>query len=173
MFNNSISEDLRKSCSQTYFALNCHCLKETSYSRCLSYRVQKNFTLQQVPTDIWAGYLGLFTGLYDGGGWSKVDDAACSAPYPLQPFVGLPSPRKPPCDLQSRTMAHCMLNKDGVGARDRECMNACDQGDWNGDCAGWDNIQRFAFNDAKELAVSTTKNYLTLFCLLAGPNICY
>jgi len=78
-----------------------------------------------------------------------------------------------PCDLQSRTMVHCMLNKDGVGARDRECMNACDQGDWNGDCAGWDNIQRFAFNDAKELAVSTTKNYLALFCLLAGPNICY
>jgi hypothetical protein len=51
--------------------------------------------------------------------------------------------------------------------------NTCDQGDWNGDCAGWDNIQRFAFNDAKELGVSTTKNYLTLFCLLAGPNICY
>jgi hypothetical protein len=51
--------------------------------------------------------------------------------------------------------------------------NTCDQGDWNGDCAGWDNIQRFAFNDAKELAVSTTKNYLALFCLLAGPNIFY
>jgi len=173
MSNSSLDPRLKKDCTQKYIILNCRCLQGTSTSRCLSYSVQKRYIGQYLPSDISAGTYGLFTGLYDGGGWSKVDDAACSAPYPLQPLLGLPSPAKPPCDLQSRTMAHCMLNKDGVGANDRECLNACDQGDWNGDCAGRDNIQRFAFNDAKELGVSTTKNYLTLFCLLAGPNICY
>jgi hypothetical protein len=173
MSNSSLDPQLKSDCTQKYIILNCRCLKETSYSRCLSYRVQKKYTNQYLPSDISAGTYGLFTGLYDGGGWSKVDDAACSAPYPLQPLLGLPSPRKPPCDLQSRTMAHCMLNKDGVGANDRECLNACDQGDWNGDCAGRDNIQRFAFNDAKELAIVSTKTYLTVFCFMTGPNICY
>jgi hypothetical protein len=135
-----------------------------------------------VPSGTTARWWGLFTGLFDGSGWSATDDILCILPYPFYPATppGYPIPipidflnqrRHPPCDLGQKIMAHCMLNKDSPGG-DRDCMHACDLGDWPGDCGGDDSIQKYAFNDVKNRAIASSRFYLMLFCA-EKANICY
>jgi RHS repeat-associated protein len=149
---------------------------------CVDYEVEPIWNGSNVPSGSTASWWGLFTGLFDGSGWSATDDILCILPYPFYPATppGYPIPipidflnqrRHPPCDLGQKIMAHCMLNKDNPGW-DGDCMHACDLGDWPGDCGGDDSIQKFAFNDVKNRAIASSRFYLMLFCA-EKANICY
>jgi RHS repeat-associated protein len=149
---------------------------------CAEYKVETKWNGSNVPSGTTARWWGLFTGLFDGGGWSAADDILCILPWPFYPATppGYPFPipidflnqrRHPPCDLGQKIMAHCMLNKDNPGG-DRDCMSACDLGDWPGDCGGDDSIQKYAFNDVKNRAIASSRFYLMLFCA-EKANICY
>jgi len=134
---------------------------------CAEYKVETIWNGSNVPSGTTARWWGLFTGLFGGGGWPENYDVVCILPYPLYPSYRV----NPPCDLGQKIMAHCMLNKDNPGG-DRDCMDACDLGDWPGDCGGDDSIQKFAFNEVKNRAITSSKFYLMLFCA-EKANICY
>jgi hypothetical protein len=59
------------------------------------------------------------------------------------------------------------LNKDEPGGD--YCWSSCDS-----ECSikGAGNVQKFAHNDAKEMAVASTKRYLLIFCSVEA-SICY
>jgi len=110
------------------------------------YPIQNNWPYTSLPTPIEASNIGLESGKYDSGGWSWLEDLACSWP---------------PCK------AHCILNKDEPGGD--YCWSSCDS-----TCSikGAGNVQKFAHNDAKEMAVASTKRYLLIFCSVEA-SICY
>jgi len=139
---------------------------------CVEYKVERKFDWNLIASSSEANQNGLFTGLYGGGGWGEIDDTACAIPYVLQSLVDLPSPKRPPCDIGRKIMAHCMLNKDGDWGGDRACMDACDQGYWNGDCGGSDTIQRYAHKEVKDKAYVATKWSLWSFCAWEAPHLC-
>jgi RHS repeat-associated protein len=110
------------------------------------YPIQNNWPYTSLPTPIEASNIGLESGKYDSGGWSWLEDLACAWP---------------PCK------AHCILNKDEPGGD--YCWSSCDS-----ECSikGAGNVQKFAHNDAKEMAVASTKRYLLIFCSVEA-SICY
>jgi hypothetical protein len=122
--------------------------------------------------EYWGVLSNLFSGLYGGSLrgylWNAGDDIVCSSATLTAIVSGPP----PPCDLKAQVVAHCMLNKDDNVGPDRDCMHACDQGDWNGDCGGDDNVQRYAFWDVRNLALTSTVHYLFVFCKEA-TNLCF
>jgi RHS repeat-associated protein len=134
---------------------------------CAEYKVETKWNGSGVPSGSTANSFGLFTGLFGGGGWQEWEDVVCALPYPLYSSLR----RYPPCDVGRKIMPHCMLNKDYEGG-DNDCMSACDQGDWAGDCGGKDNIQREAFNIVRNRSQSSSRFYLRLFCF-ERAGICY
>jgi len=136
---------------------------------CAEYEVVSYYILHKIPDSLFHFYY-LTSGLYGGSkweySWSASDDISC------QKAISFIGSRWPPCDLQAQVFTHCMLNKDDNVGPDRDCMGACDQGDWPGDCGGDDNVQRYAFWDARNRALASTVHYLFSFCQEA-PNLCY
>jgi hypothetical protein len=144
---------------------------------CAEYKVDSpNCTGTEIPSskipEYWGVLSNLFSGLYGGSLrgylWNAGDDIVCSSATLTDIVSGPP----PPCDLKAQVVAHCMLKKDDNVGPDRDCMHACDQGDWNGDCGGDDNVQRYAFWDVRNLALTSTVHYLFVFCKEA-PNLCF
>jgi RHS repeat-associated protein len=136
---------------------------------CAEYGVVSYYSKTKIP-EYLDDLRTLATGLYGGSkwdySWSASDDISC------QKAISFIGSRYPPCDLQAKVFTHCMLNKDDNAGPDRDCMHACDQGDWPGDCGGDDNGQRYAFWDARNRALTSTIHYLSSFCQEA-PNLCY
>jgi RHS repeat-associated protein len=152
------------------------CIKVVGWidKECAEYKVVPYYSGTEIPSpETIEGYnelVFLFSGLYGGSwkyySWSASDDIICQKA--VSAIIGY----LPPCDLQVKAVAHCMLNKDDNVGPDRDCFDACDQGDWPGDCGGDDNVQRYAFWDARNLALTSTVHYLFVFCQEA-PNLCY
>jgi hypothetical protein len=143
MFDPKLPRQTRDNCF-IYYINNCKCLR---YETIYNYRIERRWEQTRLPSDSEAKSKGLISGKFDSGGWGVVEDFICLGP---------------PCD------AHCVLNKDEGGGT--YCKSACDP---NCSWKGARNVQRFAFNDAYESAVASTKHYLLdKFCSIA-PNLCY
>jgi len=159
--------------SNAIFVPNCKRVQCVSWAivcldwECAEYNVEVKFPNTYIPSGTEAESWGLFSGLYGAGGWSTTADFAC-----MRWFSGFTLNDYPPCNVKKKIMTHCMLNKDSKGSPDRDCMHACDQGDWPGDCGGPDNIQRNVYWDVRNKAIQTTKAYLTSFCFQVGAHIC-
>jgi hypothetical protein len=138
---------------------------------CTEYNVEEKWTQPGIPDQILANGWGLFSGIFNAYGWTALHDISCAAP-PTTDFPGRIILSEVPCNVGQKLIAHCMLNKDNIGG-DRDCMSACDQGDWWGDCGGADNIQRDQFVAVREYAKITSKGSLLTFCDFVGPNLCY
>jgi len=143
MFDPKLPKQTRDNCF-IYYINYCKCLR---YETIYNYRIERRWEQTRLPSDSEAKSKGLISGKFDSGGWGVVEDFICLGP---------------PCD------AHCVLNKDEQGGT--YCKSACDP---NCSWIGARNVQRFAFNDAYESAVASTRHYLVdKFCSIA-PNLCY
>jgi len=124
------------------------CEEGCVYEICTGYgRDRQKWTNNYLPDQDKAGAARLKSGLFNGSGWSAVEDFICYGP---------------PCN------AHCMLNKDIWGV-DRRYFGVCDK-TWRGFGV---NIQRDAYEEARGAAIASTKHYLSLFCRLKDPSVCY
>jgi hypothetical protein len=161
--------------SNSIFVPNCKRKECVSWAivcldwECAEYNVEVKFPNTYIPYGTEAKGWGLFSGLYGTEIWPASYDLSCAQFLP-QLFVQPKYP--PPCDVGAKIMTHCMLNKDSEGSPDKDCMHACDQGDWTGDCGGPDSIQKNVYWDVRNKAIQTTKGYLTSFCSQVGAYIC-
>ena len=161
--------------SNAIFVPNCKRKECVSWAivcldwECAEYNVEVKFPNIYIPSGTEAERWGLFSGLYGTEIWPASYDLSCAQFLP-QLFVQPKYP--PPCDVGKKIMTHCMLNNDSEGSPDKDCLSACDQGDWYGDCGGSDNIQRNVYWNVRDKAIQTTNAYLTSFCFQVGAHIC-